>query len=123
MRRAGYKRKQVHRANQGDVPSQIALGELFYWGARGVPRDQVRALNYFTAAADAGDNTARCAAAVSQADAFRRLLPDWTYQVSTSSRQNGGVSTHRAKKSFRPDVRLLFLILMHVCRTRTYGVP
>lgn len=60
------KRKQIHRANQGDVPSQVALGELFYWGARGVPRDQVRALDYFTAAADAGDNTARCAAAVSQ---------------------------------------------------------
>lgn len=56
---------QIHRAEQGHVPSQLALGDLFYWGARGVPRDQVRALGYFNSAANAGDSTAQCAAAVS----------------------------------------------------------
>lgn len=56
---------QIHRAEQGDVPSIEALGDLYYWGARGVPRDQNRALKYFTSAGDAGSNNARCAAAVS----------------------------------------------------------
>lgn len=56
---------QVHRAEQGHVPSQAAVAELYYWGARGVPRDQGRALDYFDRAAAAGDNGARCGAAVS----------------------------------------------------------
>lgn len=56
---------QIYQAEHGDVPSQVALGDTYYWGARGVQRDQVRALRYFKAAANAGDNTARCAAAVS----------------------------------------------------------
>lgn len=56
---------QIHRAEQGDVPSIEALGDLYYWGARGIPRDQNRALRYFTSAGDAGSNNARCAAAVS----------------------------------------------------------
>ncbi|CAN0199881.1 unnamed protein product, partial [Hapterophycus canaliculatus] len=54
---------QIHRAEQGDVPSMEALGEIFYWGARGVSRDQTRALHFFTRASDAGSNNARCAAA------------------------------------------------------------
>lgn len=56
---------QIQRAEQGDLPSIEALGELYYWGARGVPRDQTRALQYFTSALLAGSNSARCAAAVS----------------------------------------------------------
>lgn len=55
---------QIHRAEQGDLPSLEALGDLYYWGARGVPRDQTRALQYFTSALLAGSNNARCAAAV-----------------------------------------------------------
>lgn len=57
--------EQIHRAEQGHIPSQAALGGLYYWGARGVPRDHVRALKYFDSAAVGGDNGARCAAAVS----------------------------------------------------------
>lgn len=56
---------QIQRAEQGDLPSIEALGELYYWGARGVPRDQTQALQYFTSALLAGSNNARCAAAVS----------------------------------------------------------
>lgn len=56
---------QIQRAEQGDLPSIEALGELYYWGARGVQRDQNRALQYFSRASDAGSNNARCAAAVS----------------------------------------------------------
>lgn len=56
---------QIQRAEQGDLPSMEALGELYYWGARGVARDQARALQYFTSALLAGSNNARCAAAVS----------------------------------------------------------
>ncbi len=55
---------QIQRAEQGDLPSIEALGEIYYWGARGVQRDQNRALQYFTRASDAGSNNARCAAAV-----------------------------------------------------------
>ncbi|CAM9786004.1 unnamed protein product, partial [Ectocarpus sp. 4 AP-2014] len=54
---------QIHRAEQGDVPSIEAMGDLYYWGARGVTRDQGRALQYFNRASDAGSNNARCAAA------------------------------------------------------------
>ncbi|CAM9421785.1 unnamed protein product [Choristocarpus tenellus] len=54
---------QIMRAEQGHVPSMAALGELYYWGARGVIRDQARALHYFNMAADKGNNAARCAAA------------------------------------------------------------
>ncbi|CAN0545872.1 unnamed protein product, partial [Ectocarpus sp. 12 AP-2014] len=54
---------QIHRAEQGDVPSIEAMGDLYYWGARGVTRDQSRALQYFDRASDAGSNNARCAAA------------------------------------------------------------
>ncbi|CAM9350301.1 unnamed protein product [Ectocarpus fasciculatus] len=54
---------QVHRAEQGDVPSIEAMGDVYYWGARGVTRDQSRALQYFNRASDAGSNNARCAAA------------------------------------------------------------
>eukprot|EP00903_Cladosiphon_okamuranus_P018770 g17268.t3 len=54
---------QIQRAEQGDLPSIEALGYLYYWGARGLPRDQARALQYFTSASLAGSNNARCAAA------------------------------------------------------------
>lgn len=66
---------QIHRAEQGDVPSIEALGDLYYWGARGVPRDQSRALKYFTSAGDAGSSSARCAAAVSGSRHHRFASP------------------------------------------------
>lgn len=56
---------QIQRAEQGDLPSIEALGDLYYWGARGLARDQTRALQYFTSASLLGSNNARCAAAVS----------------------------------------------------------
>ena len=46
---------QQLRADQGHVPSIVAMGDLYYWGARGVERDHVRAYEYFRRAADAGD--------------------------------------------------------------------
>lgn len=61
--------QQIHRAEQGDVPSIEAMGDIYYWGARGVTRDQSRALQYFNRASDAGSNNARCAAAVSHSRA------------------------------------------------------
>ena len=39
------------RAEQGDIPSMIAMGGLYYYGARGLPRDQPQALRYFQQAA------------------------------------------------------------------------
>ena len=89
---------QIHRAKQGHVPSQVALGELFYWGARGVPRDQVRALAYFTAAADSGDNTARCAAAVSQKPLASPFQSPYHSIVIGRAVQTG--SSTRAQESF-----------------------
>lgn len=64
---------QIHQAENGNIASQVALGDLYYWGARGMPRDQVQALRYFETAARAGDNTARCAAAVSASSSFVSL--------------------------------------------------
>lgn len=47
-------RLQRLRAEQGDVEAMWAMGDLYYWGARGLPRDQVQARDYFGRAADAG---------------------------------------------------------------------
>ncbi|CAM9568879.1 unnamed protein product [Scytosiphon promiscuus] len=54
---------QIHRAEHGDIRSMESLGDIFYWGARGVSRDQARALHFFTRASESGSNSARCAAA------------------------------------------------------------
>lgn len=44
------------RASEGHVPSMMAMGDLYYYGARGLPRDQVAALRYFEQAADLGSD-------------------------------------------------------------------
>jgi serine/threonine protein kinase len=41
----------------------LAMGDLYYYGARGLPRDQGLALNYFNQAAHLGDPTGMCGAA------------------------------------------------------------
>ena len=42
---------QLVRANEGDVAAQLASADLYYYGARGLPRDQAQALGYFNRAA------------------------------------------------------------------------
>lgn len=42
---------------QGHVPSIVAMADLFYFGARGLPRDQAQALRYFEQAITLGDPT------------------------------------------------------------------
>ena len=55
---------QKVRAQEGHLPSMLAMGDLYYYGARGLPRDQSMALRYFEQAADRhGDPTGMCAAA------------------------------------------------------------
>eukprot|EP00750_Incisomonas_marina_P020508 INCI4043.5.p1 GENE.INCI4043.5~~INCI4043.5.p1 ORF type:complete len:1665 (+),score=285.90 INCI4043.5:31-4995(+) len=51
------------RAEQGDIPSMIAMGGLYYYGARGLPRDQPQALRYFQQAALLGSPEGQVAAA------------------------------------------------------------
>lgn len=51
------------RADNGDVGAMVATGDLYYYGARGLPRDQPRALHYYEAAAAAGSAEGRCGAA------------------------------------------------------------
>ena len=41
----------------------LAMGDLYYYGARGLPRDQSAALHYFNQAANLGDTTGMCGAA------------------------------------------------------------
>ena len=41
----------------------IATADLYYYGARGLPRDQPRALQYYSQAASAGDPLGMCGAA------------------------------------------------------------
>lgn len=45
-------------AKKGDIEAQVALGQLYYQGARGAPLDQLRAMHYFLHAADAGHSIA-----------------------------------------------------------------
>lgn len=54
---------QKIRAAEGDIPSILAMGDLYYYGARGLPRDQPMALQYFNQAANLGDPQGMCGAA------------------------------------------------------------
>ena len=44
-----------YSASKGSPDALLTLGNLFYWGARGMPRDYARAFHYFKRAADLGD--------------------------------------------------------------------
>lgn len=46
---------EVVRAAEGNVPSMITMGDINYFGARGVARDQPEALRYYEQAAAAQD--------------------------------------------------------------------
>lgn len=54
---------QILRAEAGDIAALMATGDLYYYGARGLPRDQPRALDYFTRAEGLGSTEAKCAMA------------------------------------------------------------
>lgn len=45
----------MHSADNGDVAAQVALGNLFLYGARGVEQSPALALEYFKTAAEQGD--------------------------------------------------------------------
>ncbi|EEY53305.1 uncharacterized protein PITG_06946 [Phytophthora infestans T30-4] len=49
--------------DNGDVEAMAAMGDLYYWGAHGVPRDHTQAYNYFNRAAEAGNVNAQSAVA------------------------------------------------------------
>lgn len=51
------------RAEEGDVPAMIQMGDLHYFGARGLPRDQPRALEYYNRAAAARNAHGMCCVA------------------------------------------------------------
>jgi SEL1 protein len=55
--------QQVRADQHGDVEAMAAMGDLYYWGARGIPRDHERAFHYFERAAQAGNADAQCAVA------------------------------------------------------------
>lgn len=49
------------RAQEGHLESIVAMGDLYYWGARGIVRDHVQALEYFQRASDRGHAGAQAA--------------------------------------------------------------
>lgn len=55
--------QKLRADKDGDVESMAAMGDLYYWGARGVPRDQEQALRYFERAAQAGHVSSQAALA------------------------------------------------------------
>lgn len=54
---------QKIRAEEGDVLAMVATGDLYYYGARGLPRDQGEALRLYQLAAAAHDPMGLCGAA------------------------------------------------------------
>uniref|UniRef100_A0A7S2RHK4 Uncharacterized protein n=1 Tax=Mucochytrium quahogii TaxID=96639 RepID=A0A7S2RHK4_9STRA len=48
-----------HAAEKGDVTALVALGQIHFYGARGVERDAAMAVHYFRLAAATGDPTAQ----------------------------------------------------------------
>ncbi|GMF14112.1 unnamed protein product [Phytophthora lilii] len=55
--------KKMRADKEGDVEAMAAMGDLYYWGAHGVPRDHRQAYNYFNRAAAAGDVNSQSAVA------------------------------------------------------------
>ena len=44
---------RMHQAdNEGNVDAMMEIGDLYYWGSRGIVRDQARAFDYFHRAAE-----------------------------------------------------------------------
>jgi SEL1 protein len=54
---------QIVKADEGIVVAMLATGDLYYYGARGLPRDQIRALHYYSLGAAVHDPLALCGAA------------------------------------------------------------
>ncbi|GLD92685.1 hypothetical protein PINS_up001264 [Pythium insidiosum] len=55
---------QKMRADKdGDLDAMAAMGDLYYWGARGMPRDHEQAYSYFHRAAQGGHTAAQSAVA------------------------------------------------------------
>lgn len=54
---------QIVRADEGHIPSALAMADIYYYGARGLPRDQQRAMQYYRMAAETGDLVGMCGAA------------------------------------------------------------
>ena len=47
---------QILKAEQGDVPSMLAMGDLYYYGAHGLARDQAAAHRWYRTAGSAPHN-------------------------------------------------------------------
>ncbi|GMF29040.1 unnamed protein product [Phytophthora fragariaefolia] len=55
--------QKMRADKEGDVGAMAAMGDLYYWGAHGIPRDHAQAYNYFNRAAHAGDVDSQSAVA------------------------------------------------------------
>ena len=51
---------QMVKAKEGDLPSILAMGDLYYYGARGMPRNQMLAREFFSDAASRGSLEGVC---------------------------------------------------------------
>ena len=51
---------QIIKAKEGDIAAILAMGDLYYYGARGMPRDQILARQYFSDAASRGSLEGIC---------------------------------------------------------------
>ena len=54
-----FEPEQTLRAEQGHVPSMVAMGDLYYYGAYGLARDQAQVLSWFQRAAAAPQTSRR----------------------------------------------------------------
>ncbi|KAE8986182.1 hypothetical protein PR001_g22666 [Phytophthora rubi] len=55
--------QKMRADKEGDVGAMAAMGDLYYWGAHGIPRDHAQAYSYFNRAAQAGDVNSQSAVA------------------------------------------------------------
>lgn len=53
----------MHQARMGQVPSMLTLGDWYYFGSHGLPRNQEQALSYYEQAASSGSADGKCGAA------------------------------------------------------------
>lgn len=55
--------QKMRADKEGDVSAMSAMGDLYYWGGRGIVRDHAKAYQYFNRAAQAGHVTSQSALA------------------------------------------------------------
>lgn len=86
---------QIKQAEAGHVPSLVNMGDLHYYGARGVPLDHRRAFQYYDQAAQRGSPVAQVPARLAGARGADALTAAAAGRMRQHAREGGGCPRQR----------------------------